>query len=153
MIDLQVNLNEVNLGTHVKRFKLHDEDFVTSQEFYNSITNLVYKWDVITYTVDPEMLFRFRVRRLLYHHQSKPGVLVCDQAEQVHNVHTKLYIGYFNNKPECAYLGSYNLVRPSLIDLLVYCGKRRALKLVNYFNAIWTQCSTTSHDSTTNLIA
>ena len=153
MNQLNVDLNELNIETppHLDHITFEHEKFFSGYETLNALIYSRLVFDIVTYTLDPQVLSRFRARRVIYHHASKPIEDFIIQYQQTHNVHSKLYIGYENTKPKVVYVGSWNCVRPTYLDLMVKCGQKDAKFLVKYFNNLWQQCST-SHDSTTNPI-
>lgn len=54
------------------------------------------------------------------------------------NIHLKMYLVYENNKPRFVYIGSWNLAKPQLGDLLFCITNKKYLKQCEiYFDYLW----------------
>lgn len=96
-------------------------------------------FDVITYSVNPNLHFLRYVRRLIY------GVptsgLSSKKCKFSSSIHTKLYLGYKNARLVKGWVGSQNLVHPTTINIMIELSPRQRRVAAVFFNRIWKTLS------------
>lgn len=99
--------------------------------------------DVITYTAQPTTIETPKLRRVIVGcPKSFDNFPTNRKTVRFHpKMHVKLYIGYnCLGKVKSAYVGSLNLCRPSIHNMMVKVTDKQELKLLReYFNTVWEQ--------------
>jgi hypothetical protein len=98
--------------------------------------------DAITYTCQDFRLCP-KVSRLIVgvSHISKRtevGIRPSSGYKTLAGLHTKLYLGYKRNKLVDAFVGSQNLVSPTLCEIIVRTNSEQRDYLARYFESLWS---------------
>ena len=134
---LTTDLSYITIGKRLHQVPSPSKKILTGENFahylftFNSL-------DVLTYTYDEELFVGLSIVRLLYAKCKDKPLSNVIESRIASNIHTKMYICYGDGANEI-WLGSYNLVRPTMVDLVMRTRRADEKACLQYFNQLWTQ--------------
>lgn len=92
--------------------------------------------DATTFTFDPAAVATVPLRRVLFNRGDASSVT---EMRRVANLHAKLFLCYEGKRFACAFAGSWNLVKPTWLEVVVRLPRAAAGTARDWFEEIWRQ--------------
>lgn len=134
---LHSDLSDIGLPQYVKQpfIRSYNVEF-NPNRFLRTLLTYKHIW-VLTFTVDCNVANRLPVKRLLY--TKMRGQLDKKiQARELGNNHAKMYL-CFNSKLKDVFIGSFNLVVPTYLEILCKVDKEENESCLFYYENLWNQ--------------